>query len=838
MTEAFPQRIGVGFGIGKKRQTKQASVQNYPTAYPGTEYYVSTSGNDSNNGLSPATAWKTLNKVNVQSFSAGDAILLNSVDTFAGTITVPTSGNSTNPITVSAYGPITSKPVISGFTTVTGFTKRSNTNVYVKHVPTTVDPEILTVNGVQYAQGRTPNANRFSPAYSDYYHIDSHTGTTSITDTECSAAVTNWVGAEIVLRTGNHMNWLRSTIATHSTNTLTFTNTDNLSITDGYGYFIQKDLRTLDQFGEWYFNGTTDSLYFYGNPAGYTIKISTVDKLIDVNTRDYITAKNIKFEGANLSAIATAYSSGASNLTIDYCDFDFNNRSVYGHSAAEMTVTHCNMLRNSFCAVYQHWYSDGSYFANNTIDSTGLVIGAGKGEGAWYNGIGLYANYAKHTNSAKNLIVEYNQVKNSGYMGIIIAGDTAICRYNYVDKYNMIKSDGGAIYYGGQTTFTNVKILNNVVLNGVISDETLGTAINTAAWASYNLYIDYNSSYVTLDGNTSSNSIGAGIMIHMSDHITITNNTVFDCTTGIKFQELTGYSRPVRNITMNNNIVVSKKPAQETLSYRSLLNDFASTGTINYNYYAKPFSIDPVFVLMVNTFTKSAYDFSGYKTATSQDANSVVSTVQIQNDDSVRYYSNPTNAAVVYALNATHVDAKGTTYTGSVTIPAYSSKVLWKNDLTPFTAKKLGVQTVGGSTASFLTRTAVPYTFTEAGEITACNIYLNMNGSSKVNRIKLAVYDNTGTGGKPGNKLAETNIVNVSDIIGWLSVNLKSALAVTNSQTVWLSWIQEKSMSTFYTAGTPGYAWTTGNAWTDGLPSVFGTSTQNNNLFSAHFEYR
>jgi len=742
---------------------------------------------------------------------------------------------SKDSITFASYGS-GEKPKLSTLTTATNWTKRSTTDVYVTKVTNSITPEILTVNGVQFAKGRTPNANRFVNLYADYYHIDSHSGTTQITDSECNAATTDWDNAEIVIRTGNHMNWLKSTISNHTGTTLTFTNSASLTITDGYGYFIQNDLRTLDQFGEWYFNPSTDSLYFYGNPSGYTVAITTSDKIIDINNKDYVALKNLQIEGANDIAVDTR-SSGTYGLSIDNCNFKLNNLGFKGQYAYETRITNSTFTNHNYMAVFNSVHPDGAYFANNIIDSTGLVIGSGTS--IWGAGTGVTIDQGTHTESTKNIIIEKNQIKNSGYMGLVFAGDSAIVRKNYIDNYNLNRSDGGAIYYGGQTSYVNMKIQDNIVLNGNISDETKGTATNTAAWASYNIYIDYNSTGgILIDGNTSAHTYGAGIMIHMSDYVTITNNTIYDCITGVRFQELTGYSHPVRNITMNNNKVVSKKPSQETLSYRSLNNDFALTGTINNNYYAKPFSINPVFVTMVNTFTKTGNDFTAYKAATSQDASSTVSTIQIQNDDSIRFYTNPTNASVVYALNDTLRDITGAYYNTSVTIPAWGSKVLWNDDLVAYTPKNLGVQTVGGSTALFTTRTAVPYTFTENGTVVAMMIYSNMNGSSKANRLLMAAYDNTGSSGKPGTKLAETNTVLVSDITGWMRVNLKTPLTVTNGQTVWLAWIMQKTASTYSTAGTPGYAWTTGNTWADGLPTTYGTSTQNNSLFSLYFIYK
>ena len=38
----------------------------------GTEYFVANSGSDDNDGLSPATAWKTIARVNGHAFAPGD----------------------------------------------------------------------------------------------------------------------------------------------------------------------------------------------------------------------------------------------------------------------------------------------------------------------------------------------------------------------------------------------------------------------------------------------------------------------------------------------------------------------------------------------------------------------------------------------------------------------------------------------------------------------------------------------------------------------------------------------------------------------------------------------
>ena len=76
-----------------------------------TTYYVSTSGNDANNGTSTSSPWQTITKVNSMSFNPGDQILFNGGQTFTGSISPNSSGNSSSPITYSSYG--TGRAIIS-----------------------------------------------------------------------------------------------------------------------------------------------------------------------------------------------------------------------------------------------------------------------------------------------------------------------------------------------------------------------------------------------------------------------------------------------------------------------------------------------------------------------------------------------------------------------------------------------------------------------------------------------------------------------------------------------------------------------------------------------------
>ncbi|MFK7692228.1 fibronectin type III domain-containing protein [Paenibacillus sp. HJGM_3] len=70
-----------------------------------TTYYIdSADGNDSNNGTSEATAWRSLSKVNNRNFLPGDRILFKSGGSWSGSLKLKSSGSDANPIVVSKYG--------------------------------------------------------------------------------------------------------------------------------------------------------------------------------------------------------------------------------------------------------------------------------------------------------------------------------------------------------------------------------------------------------------------------------------------------------------------------------------------------------------------------------------------------------------------------------------------------------------------------------------------------------------------------------------------------------------------------------------------------------------
>ncbi|WP_193726531.1 cohesin domain-containing protein [Paenibacillus guangzhouensis] len=101
-------------------QTGQEQVQTQ--AASGNTYYVSANGRDDQDGLSQATAWKTLDKVNLTRFGPGDRILFKAGDVWNGSIKLrDVSGTKEAPIVFSHYGDLAQagRPVLNGNGTTT-----------------------------------------------------------------------------------------------------------------------------------------------------------------------------------------------------------------------------------------------------------------------------------------------------------------------------------------------------------------------------------------------------------------------------------------------------------------------------------------------------------------------------------------------------------------------------------------------------------------------------------------------------------------------------------------------------------------------------------------------
>ncbi len=108
-----------------------------------TTFYVDASnGNDSNNGTSTSTAWKSVAKAQQAPLKGGDALLFKRGQTFNGRFSLSYSGSAGNPITIGAYGD-GARPVISSLGSYNHTFTSQGGNVWKANTPPSVSIERL-----------------------------------------------------------------------------------------------------------------------------------------------------------------------------------------------------------------------------------------------------------------------------------------------------------------------------------------------------------------------------------------------------------------------------------------------------------------------------------------------------------------------------------------------------------------------------------------------------------------------------------------------------------------------------------------------------------------------
>ncbi len=636
-------------------------------------YYVSAAGSDINNGTSPASPWQTINKVNSFSFALNDSILFKRGSIFYGGIVIKSAN-----LNFGAYG-IGAKPIITGLSTITGWV---NLGGNIWEAPTTgvkADNNLVLRDGRTMQVGRYPNPNTTEAGYLIY----SGATTSSITGPALSST-TNWTGAEVAIRL-NRWEILRKTVTAHSAGVVSFaahSSTPKLN----YGYFFQRDTRTLDQDGEWWQDGINNKLrmYFSNNtPSAYTIQASTVDTLISNKSGYYnnITVRNIDFIGAGQVAI-NLY--GGSNHRVTNCNVTNSGaEAITIWSAVNVIVDSCS-TKNSLGSAIQVSNSNNntlSSITNCRIDSTALIAGM-ETSNVNNGGVGIL------NRGGTNIFVTNNTVTNSGYVGIAWYGNDAFVKYNLVDIFCKVRDDGAGIYTAeSRDTLTyqnrfNRNIVSNIVLHGI--GQGFGTSSLDNESSVTGIYIDDGSADVLLDSNTIAYIPSGAIHGNNNRRITVINNTTFDAKFSYSFQRF-NFGQTITGMRVTKNIFYPYR-----FQYRNLardkpiittVQDLQAVGIIDSNYYSVRTGIDTSLKTVTQLYNGTGYveqnlPFSYLPNTIGFEKKAI----NIPNTGRLEYNAS-NNPKVIAFSGLSKKDVLGNIYDNAVTIPAWSSKILIPNGL-------------------------------------------------------------------------------------------------------------------------------------------------------------
>jgi uncharacterized repeat protein (TIGR01451 family) len=686
----------------------------------GAIYYVSSSGgNDSNNGLSPDTAFKTIAKVNGLALQPGDQVLFKCGDTWrAEMLIVSKSGAASSPITFSSYPAVCAdKPRLDGTQPVTGWTVYTG-NIYVADLNAganlanfrSADGSItyginqLLRDGQRLTMGRWPNLDAGDGGY---VTVAAQPGSNRLT-LGSSPPAGNWVSATIHLKV---IRWsmVNRDITAQSGATLTLNDSVSCPYTSdctGWGLFINNSLSTLDSEGEWAYDKTTRKVYLYTtvNPNTAMVEGSVVLKTDDrswgainlgadmgIPVHDLV-VDNFDLRGWFKSGIASPtnlHPDENSNLTIKYNtirDVDDSGINlwtwVWGASDGKDGWRGGNniLIENNQIEGTNHFGihtpSRVTTIEHNTLRDIGVIanlnesgLGCGKtgSEGTCTeDGAGLRIYVDRPDRSGYGFTVRYNRFKNIGYNGIQTFGSASTLAYNVFDHTCASKGDGGAIntFGNGSLSTTNahdIQITNNIILDTV--GNTDGTPPNFRAQFGFGIYIDNQSRNIATTGNTVAGSTASGILYQNSTGA-IQNNTLFDnanvAALWAKQIAVTGGGSLSAH---SGNILLSKINNAGTLGADSA----ALLGTSDYNQFYHANRAQHIEVQGYKSLAQwRAY--SGQDAHSTEMISSTLATAELFYDD--------TQAAQRIYLTRPYVDLVGQPVVRTLTLQSFTSRIL------------------------------------------------------------------------------------------------------------------------------------------------------------------
>ncbi|WP_319480781.1 right-handed parallel beta-helix repeat-containing protein [uncultured Draconibacterium sp.] len=623
-----------------------------------TNYYVSASGDDGNSGTSESMAWNSLAKVSSTTFKPGDQILFRKGDIFYGKLHLKGSGTSASPIKVGAYGS-GAMPVITGLSKISNWELHGN-GIYKTNIENISQLNLVLLNNKPVAMGRYPN--------SGYLTFESHSGTSTIVDNELSSQP-NWTGAVAVVRT-NHWILDRNKITNHNGRNITFQASSGYSPRDGFGYFIQSDLRTLDQRGEWFYSNGVLYMYFGSeNPSSHTIEVGVIDQLVNMQLIKYIEFSNIEFKGSHEYGLYVDY---ADNVKIQGCRISAIGLDGIHARGAKFLEVRNNVISNCLSVgVKTKWDSNDSKFIENTITDIGMLPGMGGSADGTYMAL---------STKSKNALIQYNHIERVGYNGIDFHGDNTKVENNYVNKFCQYKDDGGGIYSFFETNtafrFTGVKILNNIILNGGGHEEDYGVNPNSPNQVE-GIYTDGLTNSFEIAGNTVAYTASAGIFLNQPRWHNIHSNTLYgNKKTQFHWNNLKMNGIAPGDNTVSNNIVFNLKADQHSMYLSDVHGEeILNFGTSNTNKYVTIQGDKPSFYTVTynGSWNNDYYNLNEWITRFNRDVNS--QEFETPDNEYVFEYNNSKLSRTV-ALRHAMVDLNGKKYSGSVTIAPYSSVVL------------------------------------------------------------------------------------------------------------------------------------------------------------------
>ncbi|MCC5928788.1 MAG: right-handed parallel beta-helix repeat-containing protein [Cyclobacteriaceae bacterium] len=487
------------------------------------QFYVSANGSDEQDGKTPKTAWRSLEKVNqmMDNIPSGATISFRSGDTFKGNLRI-----TKDSLSINAYGE-GDNPEFTGVDRIRGEWTKYNDKIYqlqLSEKPENIQG--LIRNGVKMTLGRFPDQDAPQKGYFRYELFRNDT----LTDVQFKDT-TDWVGAEVAVR---HVRWrmYRHKVVQQYENKLILFPNRQYGDIQTLGYYFINSPKVLKREGEWAFDSQMGAIYLFTDtdPNQDTFTMPSTEKVIEVKDCQRVSIKDITISFASERNISIENSSHVriENLKL----VDGGGVAVFVQKSPYCVISNSTIHRMNFAGIVtdddKENISHSLLIQNNDIREIGVFDALFTDGSPNYRFCGIMVR-------ADSCIIENNRIVHTGYIGIRALGANLLIRRNYIDGVNDYLDDGGCIYVnGGMSKADGTIIEENIVTNAFGAPAGGPTLWGKPHTASNGIYIDDKTSGVTVRNNIVAHISHNGIFYKGNANDTVSNcriegNLIFNC---------------------------------------------------------------------------------------------------------------------------------------------------------------------------------------------------------------------------------------------------------------------------------------------------------------------
>jgi len=307
---------------------------------------------------------------------------------------------------------------------------------------------------------------------------------------------------------------------------------------------------------------------------------------------------------------------------------------------------------------------------------------------------------------------------------------------------------------------SNRKVIGNIIVNGIGAPNG---AYNPWGTLAEGIFYDNGAMNIETTGNTVFNVSNIAMQLNGAKNIKISGNTFYSPNQTHAGMQQKANRPQIRNNSIYNNIFFMQLTNEAYFVRQSQTNDVNLFASISGNYYARPLDGSTSSVhSKVKAIDRNA-KFKDYKST-------------------IRTLFNASKSSKSFRLDATYVDAKGVTRSGSITLQPYASTILIKSGSSRSSDTQPIVSITSPTTDSSIKGSAslnIAASATDAdGSITKVEFY---NGTTLLQTVTSAPYTWTWSNVVPGSYTLTAIATDNSGKVATSSPVKISVLAISNT---------------------------------------------------------